>query len=131
MPINIPKELDQSNIKITKLEIKSEGATNKLEDILKAKLWRDIDWAKASSGEIPTNYYTEIDVGEYTTNCDVKNIACYDCSTGKGTADKIDGMCTEKYKDKIWIYWDGTSADTNKTLVLKLKVTFTYDEYEY
>lgn len=130
-PINIPKELDQSNIKITKLEIKSEGATNKLEDILKAKLWRDIDWAKASSGEIPTNYYTEIDVGEYTTNCDVKNIACYDCSTGKGTADKIDGMCTEKYKDKIWIYWDGTSPDTNKTLVLKLNVTFTYDEYEY
>ena len=129
-PINLPKELEQSNIKITELKIESEGATNKLEDILMARLLRDIDWAKASSGEIPTNYYTEIDVGEYTTNCDVKNIACYDCSTGKGTADKIDGMCTEKYKDKIWIYWDGTSQ-IDKNLVLKLKVTFAYDEYEY
>ena len=130
-PINIPKELDQSNIKITELKIESEGATNKLEDILKAKLWRDIDWAKASSGEDPSSkyYYTEIDVGEYTTNCDVKNIAYYDCNTGKGT--RKDGMCTEKYKDKIWIYWDGTSPDTNQTLVLKLNVTFTYDEYEY
>ena len=128
-PINIPKELDQSNIKITKLEIKSEGATNKLEDILKAKLWRDIDWAKASSGEIPTNYYTQIDTRKYTTNCNVKNIEYYDCSTGTGR--RKDGMCTKKYKDKIWIYWDGTSPDTNKTLVLKLNVTFTYDEYEY
>ncbi len=130
-PINLPKELDQSNIKITELKIESEGATNKLEDILMARLLRDIDWAKASSGEDPSSkyYYTKIDAGKYATNCDVKNIAYYDCSTGKGT--KKDGMCTEKYKDKIWIYWDGTSPDTNKTLVLKLNVTFTYDEYEY
>ena len=60
-----------------------------------------------------------------------KDISVYKVTFNKGTADKIDGMCTEKYKDKIWIYWDGTSPDTNKTLVLKLKVTFTYDEYEY
>lgn len=130
-PINLPKELDQSNIKITELKIESAEATNNLEDILMARLLRDIDWAKASSGEIPTNYYTEIDTSEYTTNCNVNknNIAYYDCNTGKGT--RKDGMCTEKYKDKIWIYWDGTSPDTNKTLVLKLNVTFTYDEYEY
>ncbi len=127
-PINLPKELEQSNIKITKLEIESEGATNKLEDILMARLLRDIDWAKASSGEIPTNYYTEIDTSEYANQCTVKNIAYYDCNTGKGT--KKDGMCTEKYKDKIWIYWDGTSQ-IDKNLVLKLKVTFAYDEYEY
>ena len=127
-PINLPKELEQSNIKITELKIESEGATNKLEDILMARLLRDIDWAKASSGEIPTNYYTEIDTSEYANQCTVKNIAYYDCNTGKGT--KKDGMCTEKYKDKIWIYWDGTSQ-IDKNLVLKLKVTFAYDEYEY
>ena len=127
-PINLPKELEQSNIKITELKIESAGATNKLEDILMARLLRDIDWAKASSGEIPTNYYTEIDTSEYANQCTVKNIAYYDCNTGKGT--KKDGMCTEKYKDKIWIYWDGTSQ-IDKNLVLKLKVTFAYDEYEY
>lgn len=127
-PINLPKELDQSNIKITELKIESEGATNKLEDILKAKLWRDIDWAKASSGENKTNYYENINIDEYTTNYKVNEITYYDCSNKNG--DLKDGMCTSDYKDKIWIYWDGT-ADANKTLVLKLNITFTYDEYEY
>lgn len=127
-PINLPKELDQSHIKVANLKIEPQGATNNLNDILMAILSRDIDWAKASSGEVPTAYPNKINTQDYTTYCDIKNTAYYDCKNEKGT--RKDSMCANNYEDNIWIYWDGEST-YGKNLVVKLKITFTYDEYEY
>ena len=48
-PINLPKELDQSHIKIKKIEINYDGAVQEQGELLKAKLMREIDWSRATA----------------------------------------------------------------------------------
>ncbi|MGN1342508.1 MAG: DUF5411 family protein [Bacilli bacterium] len=132
-PINLPKELDQSNIKIKKIEINYDGVVTDQGELLKAKLMREIDWSRATTeANYKTNYYDKkyMDINSYNkTELNQTDIKIYDCQNRIDNNNKFDNVNCEKYNN-IWIHYTGTVSN-NDPVIVKLKVTFTYDEYEY
>lgn len=130
-PINLPKELDQSHIKIKGIEISYDGAVDNQGELLKAKLMREIDWSRASTEtEYKTDYNSNMDIDSYTQNVTINNnkIEYYDCKQ-RIKRYRFDNIECDKYND-IWLHYTGKVSD-NKPVIVKLNVTFTYDEYEY
>lgn len=126
-PFYLPSEITQREIRPGSIEF-TYVFSNSLEDILQAKLQREIDWVKAAS-EIRTNYFETIDTSTFATNCKVNNIYYYDCVNKNGT--KNNDMICDKYNN-FWLHWDGSCTDASKKdVLLKLTMNITYDEYEY
>lgn len=123
-PLNIPEELQKNNIKNIEIsKIESEGVITTQGELLLAKLNREIDWARAREN-MDTDFIT--DIKSYVSNLNVNNTKYYNCEAIKGNLSDID---CENYK--YWLYWSGTSTDNKRNAVLKLKITWLYDEYEY
>lgn len=125
-PINIPKEINDANIKNQKIiEISTPEVVTSQDELLIAKLRREIDWASASTNK--TNYFNDNDINNYSKSFTITNKNYYNCLDHSGTmAREID--CT-KYK-LSWIIIDGNSGE-DKNIILKYNVTWSYEEYEY
>lgn len=130
-PINLPKELDQSHIKIKGIEISYDGAVGNQGELLKAKLMREIDWSRASTEtEYKTDYNSNMDIDSYNkTGLNITDIKIYDCQNRIDNNIRFDDVNCGNYNN-IWLHYTGKVSD-NKPVIVKLKVTFTYDEYEY
>lgn len=135
-PFNIPLEISQKKIKPGSIKITFNNirASNNLEDILYAKLMREIDWAKVD-GEHKTKYYELVDLEKYASHCDVEEIHFYDCkneNNGIGHGDngeKNYRMDCSNY-NTFWIYWSG-KCDGSGEVLLMIDANFEYEEYEY
>ena len=119
-PINLPDELNHSNVYDVKIsKASNKGNVTEEGELLYALLNRDIDWTRSS------NEQTNFDASNNITNINniQKNI----------TVTSIKGrMCltTEECEEsKYWIEWTGTGSPG--TTVLKLEITWNYNEYEY
>lgn len=130
-PINLPKELDQSNIKIKKIETNYAGVVTDQGELLKAKLMREIDWSRASTEtEYKTDYNSNMDIDSYNkTGLNITDIKIYDCQNRIDNNIRFDDVNCGNYNN-IWLHYTGKVSD-NKPVIVKLNVTFTYDEYEY
>lgn len=125
-PINIPKEINDANIKNQKIiEISTPEVVTSQDELLIAKLRREIDWASASTNK--TNYFNDNDINNYSKSFTITNKNYYNCLDHSGTmAREID---CNKYK-LSWIIIDGNSGE-DKNIILKYNVTWSYEEYEY
>ena len=125
-PINIPKEINDANMRNQKIiEISTPEVVTSQDELLIAKLRREIDWASASTNK--TNYFNDNDINNYSKSFTITNKNYYNCLDYSGTmAREID--CT-KYK-LSWIIIDGNSGE-DKNIILKYNVTWSYEEYEY
>lgn len=125
-PINIPKEINDANMRNQKIiEISTPEVVTSQDELLIAKLRREIDWASASTNK--TNYFNDNDINNYSKSFTLTNKNYYNCLDYSGTmAREID--CT-KYK-LSWIIIDGNSGE-DKNIILKYNVTWSYEEYEY
>lgn len=125
-PINIPKEINDANMRNQKIiEISTPEVVTSQDELLIAKLRREIDWASTSTNK--TNYFNDNDINNYSKSFTITNKNYYNCLDYSGTmAREID--CT-KYK-LSWIIIDGNSGE-DKNIILKYNVTWSYEEYEY
>lgn len=125
-PINIPKEINDANIKNQKIiEISTPEVVTSQDELLIAKLRREIDWASASTNK--TNYFNDNDINNYSKSFTITNKNYYNCLDHSGTmAREID---CNKYR-LSWIIIDGNSGE-DKNIILKYNVTWSYEEYEY
>ena len=125
-PINIPKEINDANMRNQKIiEISTPEVVTSQDELLIAKLRREIDWASASTNK--TNYFNDNDINNYSKSFTITNKNYYNCLDLSGTmAREID---CNKYK-LSWIIIDGNSGE-DKNIILKYKVTWSYEEYEY
>lgn len=126
-PFYLPGEIIQREIRPGSVNITFDyEASNRLEDVLMARLYRGLDWVKASDGG--TDYYSAIDASKYTPNCNVNNIYFYDCENNVGR--KNEKMQCDKYNN-FWIHWDANCNSGYEKVLLLINMHFTYDEYEY
>ena len=125
-PINIPKEINDANMRNQKIiEISTPEVVTSQDELLIAKLRREIDWASASTNK--TNYFNDNDINNYSKSFTITNKNYYNCLDYSGTmAREID---CNKYK-LSWIIIDGNSGE-DKNIILKYNVTWSYEEYEY
>lgn len=119
-PINLPDELNHSNVYDVKIS-KASNKENVTEEgeLLYALLNRDIDWTRSSNES--TNFDASnniMDINNIQKNITVTSIKGRMCLTTE--------ECEES---KYWIDWTGTGSPG--TTVLKLEVTWNYNEYEY
>ena len=81
-----------------------------------------------------TDYYEEINTDNYELNINIDNnkIDYYSCSNNNNRSyNGTDVDCSED-NTNFWIHWTGTSSNRwNKNVILKLIITWQYDEYEY
>ena len=64
-PINIPKEINDANMRNQKIiEISTPEVVTSQDELLIAKLRREIDWASASTNK--TNYFNDNDINNYS-----------------------------------------------------------------
>lgn len=138
-PINLPSHLSSSNIKNIKIKnITYEKISNDklVGTVLLAKMNKELDWARATNKEVnyESNYYEEINNNTYELKVNVDNneIAYYNCNDSTNRSyDGRDVNCGGEYSD-YWIHWTGTSlGNANGSTILKLIITWQYDEYEY
>lgn len=119
-PINLPDELKHSNISDVKIsKVSDKGKVTEEGELLYALLNRDIDWTRSSDN--PTNFAassSSIDINNIQKNITVTSIKGRECLT-----------TDECNKSKYWIEWTGTGSPG--TTVLRLEVTWSYNEYEY
>lgn len=125
-PINIPKEINDANIKNQKIiEISTPEVVTSQDELLIAKLRREIDWASASTNK--TNYFDDNDINNYSKSFTITNKNYYNCLDHSGTM--VREIDCNKYK-LPWIIIDGTSVE-DKNIILKYNLTWSYEEYEY
>jgi len=136
-PINTPEELISSNIKNVKIKniryekIKQEEL---IENVLLAKIKKELDWTRAANGdsEYVENFFEEVKPKDYITNINVDNneiyyYNCMDKSNKSFNGEKTD--CSSY--NNVWIHWSGTSNSADKSAILKIIIKWEYDEYEY
>ena len=119
-PINLPDELNHSNVYDVKIsKASNKGNVTEEGELLYALLNRDIDWTRSSNES--TNFDASnniMDINNIQKNITVTSIKRRMCLTPE--------ECEES---KYWIDWTGTGSPG--TTVLKLEVTWNYNEYEY
>lgn len=119
-PINLPDELNHSNVYDVKIsKASNKGNVTEEGELLYALLNRDIDWTRSSNES--TNFDASnniMDINNIQKNITVTSIKGRMCLTTE--------ECEES---KYWIEWTGTGSPG--TTVLKLEVTWNYNEYEY
>lgn len=119
-PINLPDELNHSNVYDVKIsKASNKGNVTEEGELLYALLNRNIDWTRSSNES--TNFDASnniMDINNIQKNITVTSIKGRMCLTTE--------ECEES---KYWIDWTGTGSPG--TTVLKLEVTWNYNEYEY
>ena len=126
-PINMPDELNRSNIKnVTIKKIEYKGLVTSQAELNIALLRREIDYPDIETNS--TDYMLSID--DMVSNLSLMNdnkILFENCSQN---GDKLVGSDCTKYD--YWIRWSGTTNDTGKkAATIKFDITWSYDEYEY
>lgn len=120
-PINLPSELDHSNIYSVSLgrKITSNDIVNSEGELLYALLNREIDWTRAKDNK--TDYTASssgITIDNIKKDIKVSSMIPRECET------------TEECEvSKYWIEWTGTGSPG--ITVLKFDLTWKYKEYEY
>lgn len=123
-PLNIPKEINDANMRKQKVTgISTPVAVTDQGEILMAKLRREIDWARASTDGYRTDYFSNNSPSDYSSSS-ASTISYYNCSDGSGTGLRVD--CTS-YK----LPWISINRSSSGNVILKYKVTWSYEEYEY
>lgn len=132
--LNVPDELQGEHIKNVKInKVDFLGIINEEEELLTAKLNREIDWADVDPNS------TEYDslISDYATSLieNPSKLGTYNCNMPSNMERPTAVDCS---KHNYWFYWNGTTTDTKKTdgtlkkgIVAKFKITWSYDEYEY
>lgn len=119
-PINLPSELDHSNIYSVSLEkITSNAIVNSEGELLYALLNREIDWTRAKDNK--TDYTASssgITIDNIKKDIKVSSMEARECKTTE-----------ECDVSKYWIEWKGTGSPG--ITVLKFDLTWKYKEYEY
>lgn len=120
-PLNIPDELNHKNIYDVEIsKVANKGNVTEEGELLYALLNRDIDWTR--SNDNPTDFNiknnSSMDINNIQKNITVNKIEGRECQTNE-----------ECSKSKYWIEWTGTGSPG--TTVLRLEVTWSYNEYEY
>lgn len=115
-PINLPDELKHSNIsdvKISKVEF--DGNVSSQEELLYALLNREIDWTNTNNNN--ATKYDKLSISEIKK---INNIEIDQCSS-------YDDISTSS---PYCIKWTGVGEEKG-TAAIKLKITWSYKEYEY
>ena len=115
-PINLPDELKHSNIsdvKISKVEF--DGNVSSQEELLYALLNREIDWTNTNNNN--ATKYDKLSISEIKK---INNIEIDQCSS-------YDDISTSS---PYCIKWTGVGEEKG-TAAIKLKITWSYNEYEY
>lgn len=126
-PVNIPEILKQPNIINQKIkDINIIGLVQSQEELLIAKLMREIDWARASNEiDYRTNFSDGMNIDDYSKDWSLSEKGYYNCSDNSGT--RQSGMECDKY-NLPWVYIKGT---TDNKIILKYTITWEYEEYEF
>lgn len=122
--LNIPDELQGQHIKNVKIEsVSYQGIVDTEEELLTANLNREIDWA----GVNPNSTEYSSPITDYATSLiNTPDITFYNCNG----LSSPDGMECDKYDH--WLRWRGKTSEIEKrAIVVKFKITWSYDEYEY
>lgn len=121
--INMPSEIDRSNIKNVKIKsIKYNGVVTTQQELGKALLRRELDYPKVEANS--TNYSLLKD--SLITNISNVNISYENCNE---SAAKLSGSDCNKYD--YWIRWTSNTNETKNYSIVKFTVEWSYDEYEY
>lgn len=116
-PLNIPDELKHSNISDVKISnVKFDGNVDSQEELLYALLNREIDWTNTNNNNNATKY-DKLSIGEIKK---INNIEIDQCSS-------YDDISTYS---PYCIKWTGVGEEKG-TAAIKLKITWSYKEYEY
>lgn len=120
--IKMPSYLNQNNIKNVKIvEIKYEGFITDQSELGIALLKRELDY-EIDNG---TDYNLQAD--NLIDNLDVNEITYQNCNDSNSS--KINGSDCSKYP--YWISWHGTTTSGKTVAAVKLKITWSYEEYAY
>lgn len=138
-PINKPSELSSNNIKnikIKKVTYEKISNNNLIGSVLNAKMKKELDWTRSTNKEMnyENNYYEEINSNSFELKIDIDNneIDYYNCSDNSNRSYSGTGVSCEANYSDYWIHWTGTSyGNENGSTILKLIITWEYDEYEY
>ena len=115
-PINLPDELKHSNISDVKISnVKFDGNVDSQEELLYALLNREIDWTNTNDNN--ATKYDKLSIGEIKK---INNIEIDQCSS-------YDDISTSS---PYCIKWTGVGEEKG-TAAIKLKITWSYKEYEY
>ncbi len=115
-PINLPDELKHSNISDVKISnVKFAGNVDSQEELLYALLNREIDWTNTNDNN--ATKYDKLSIGEIKK---INNIEIDQCSS-------YDDISTSS---PYCIKWTGVGEEKG-TAAIKLKITWSYKEYEY
>ncbi len=115
-PINLPDELKHSNISDVKISnVKFAGNVDSQEELLYALLNREIDWTNTNDNN--ATKYDKLSIGEIKK---INNIEIDQCSS-------YDDISTYS---PYCIKWTGVGEEKG-TAAIKLKITWSYKEYEY
>lgn len=114
-PINLPDELKHSNISDVKISnVEFDGNIDSQEELLYALLNREIDWTNTNNNN--ATKYDKLSIGEIKK---INNIEIEQCS--------YDDISTSS---PYCIKWTGEGEEKG-TAAIKLKITWSYKEYEY
>ncbi len=114
-PINLPDELKHSNISDVKISnVEFDDNVSSQEELLYALLNREIDWTNTNDNN--ATKYDKLSIGEIKK---INNIKIEQCS--------YDDISTSS---PYCIKWTGVGEEKG-TAAIKLKITWSYKEYEY
>lgn len=125
--LNIPDKLKGDHIKNIKIDsVRYLGIVNTDEELLYAKLNREIDWAGI---EANTTGYTDKIEGYATSLINIPESLGYNCNRNDNPY-RPNYIDCSKYD--YWLYWSGRTNEVQKrAIIAKFQITWSYDEYEY
>lgn len=125
--VRIPEELIRPNIKNVKIsEVKKESNVTTQKELNTALLQRELTFINANE----TNYLMKI--GDVSTTIQTVNFKYCNCNDSSQCTniEKNEVKCDTD--NKYWVLVDGTvNESTKKTAIIKYKITWSYEEYEY
>lgn len=136
-PIRIPGKLQYENI--TDIKIKpignieivspSDPSIDFIGEVMLARLKRESDWGRYSTGEYSSENGDPIFKENYSDNLNVtKPLNTYDCQNPEG-AKPTAVVCGGDY-DGFWINWEGTTTGNFDDIIVKFVIEWEYKEYK-
>lgn len=121
----MPSYLNQNNIKNVKIaKIEYGELITDQSELGIALLKRELDYETDSDHK--TNY--NLQANNLIENLKITSIAYQNCND-LNSNNKVDGSDCNKYP--YWISWHGTTTSGKTVAAVKLKITWSYEEYAY
>lgn len=117
-PLKVPEELNHKNIyDLQILNVSDSEVVTTEGELLFAMLNREIDWIRTTNDKSTKYDAVNINDIKVVNNVKIKGRMCINTDE-----------CNES---KYWIEWTGNGNGSPGVTVLKFKVTWSYNEYEY